>query len=131
MTRFVLAALLVAAACGGDDGGGGGNPADAKLADAASSNKVVAVTCPTTADATVTIAQSGTAYMPMATTVPVNAVVKFVMTSTHDAKPNTLTTTDPGLTVNFGETKCLKFTATGTFGFFCSAHSFAGTVTVQ
>lgn len=127
MTRLALAALLCAA-CGGDDGGGG--TADAKMPDG-STNKVVAVTCPATADAEITVNAAGTAYSPMATTVPVNAVVKFTMTATHNAAPNTLTTTDPGLNVGFGETKCLKFTATGTFGFFCTAHSFAGTVTVN
>jgi plastocyanin len=77
------------------------------------------------------ISAGGLAYDPMTQTVPLNAVVKFVMTATHDAKPNTLTTTDPGLTVGFGETKCLKFTAAGTFGFFCTAHGFNGTLTVQ
>ena len=129
MIRFAAVALLLAA-CGGDDGGGG--TADAPgMGDAPSTNKVVTVTCPGTPDAMVGISTGGTAYNPMMTTVPVNAVVKFVMTATHDAKPNTLTTTDPGLTVGFGETKCLKFTATGTFGFFCTAHSFAGTITVQ
>jgi plastocyanin len=128
MTRLAVAALLLAA-CGGDDGGGG--TADAAKMPDGNANKVVAVTCPGTPDATITVSAGGGAYMPMATTVPVNAVVKFVMTATHDTKPNTLTTTDPGIVVGFGETKCLRFTATGTYGFFCSAHSFAGTVTVQ
>jgi plastocyanin len=124
--------LVLAAACGGDDGGGGVTPdAPAQTPDAASTNKVVTVTCPTTADAMVTISSGGSAYSPMTQTVPVNAVVKFVMTATHDAKPNPQTTSDPGLSVNFGETKCLKFTATGTYGFYCSAHGFAGTITVQ
>jgi plastocyanin len=130
MTRLVLAAILFAG-CGGDDGGGGVT-ADASMADGSgSSNKVVTVTCPATADAEVTISSGGSAYSPMASTVPINAVVKFIMTATHDAKPNPQTTTDPGLSVDFGETKCLKFTASGTFGFYCSAHGFAGTVTVQ
>jgi plastocyanin len=127
MTRLAAAALLLIA-CGGD--GGGGTPDAAKMPDA-NANKVLTVTCPTTPDATITVSAGGGAFMPMATTVPVNAVIKFAMTPTHDAKPNTLTTTDPGIQVGFGETKCLKFTATGTFGFFCTAHSFAGTVTVQ
>ena len=126
MTRFVLTALLVAA-CGGEPSG----TADAPSTIDANTNKVVTVTCPATADAMITVNAGGTAYVPMATTVPVNAVVKFMLTSLHDAKPNTLTTSDPGLTVGFGETKCLKFTAAGTFGFFCTAHSFAGTITVQ
>ena len=129
MTRFALAAVLLAA-CGGDDGGGA--LADAPRSDTGgSANKVMAVTCPTTADAMVTISAGGMAYSPAAQNVPKNAVVKFVMTATHNTAPNPQTTTDPGLTVGFGETKCLKFTETGTFGFYCSAHGFAGTITVQ
>lgn len=128
MKRLAFA-LIALAACGGDDsnttidgmGSGSGSAA----------NKVVEVTCPTTADAMVTVNAGGTAYVPMMQTVPVMAVVKFEMTPLHDTNPNMLTTTDPGLKVGFGQTKCLKFTATGTFGFFCSAHSFAGTITVQ
>jgi plastocyanin len=130
MTRLILAAALLAA-CGGDDGGGSATP-DAAMPDGAvNTNKVVTVTCPATPDAMVTVTSGGGAYMPMATTIAVNGVVKFVMTATHDAKPNTLTTTDPGLSVGFGETKCLKFTQAGTFGFYCTNHSFAGTVTVN
>ena len=127
MIRIALAALLLAG-CGDD---GGGTTADAPPMGDASTNKVVTVACPNTPDAMVGISAGGLAYDPAATTVPVNAVVKFVMTATHDAKPNPMTTTDPGLSVGFAETKCLKFTATGTFGFFCTAHGFAGTITVQ
>jgi plastocyanin len=125
MKRTALA-LLVLAACGGDDGG-----TTPQMDAPMNTNKVQSVTCPTTADATVMTTNTVDAYMPMATTVPKNAVVKFVMSSFHNAAPNTVTTTDPGLVVGFGETKCLKFTETGTFGFFCSTHSFAGTITVQ
>ena len=129
MTRLVLATLLVAA-CGGDDGGGG--TPDAAMADGMmNTNKVQAVTCPATVDATVTTESAVDAYMPMTTTVPVNGIVKFEMVGAHNVAPNTLTTTDPGLAVNFGETKCLKFTAAGTFGFFCTPHGFTGTITVQ
>ena len=127
MTRLALVTLLLAA-CGGEEGGGG--TVDAKLADG-NTNKVQAVTCPTTADAEVTTSVNGTAYMPAATTVPVNAVVKFTMPSAHNVAPNTQSGSDPGLSVNFGETKCLKFTATGTYNFYCTPHGFAGTVTVQ
>lgn len=126
MTRLVVAALFVAA-CGGDSGGG---TADAKLADA-STSKVVPVTCPTTADAMVTVTTGGGAFMPMTQTVPRNAVVKFTMTPSHDVAPNPQTTTDPGLVVGEGETKCLRFTTAGTYGFYCAMHSFAGTITVQ
>ncbi|HEX5059150.1 MAG TPA: hypothetical protein VFV99_07305, partial [Kofleriaceae bacterium] len=108
MTRLALAALLFAA-CGGDDGGGGGTT-DGKMADAPSTNKVVTVTCPTTPDREVSVNTAGTGYMPAATTAPVNAIVRFTMTATHDVAPNPQTTSDPGLRVGFGETKCLKFT---------------------
>jgi plastocyanin len=126
MKTYALTALLLAA-CGGDDGG------TMTMIDAPtqSMNKVQAVTCPTTADAMVTSSNTASSYTPASQTVPVNAVVKFVMPSTHNVAPNTLTTTDPGLSVGFGETKCLKFTQAGTFGFFCTAHSFTGTITVQ
>jgi plastocyanin len=125
MKRFALA-VLVLAACGGDDGT---NP----MADApATTNKVQTVTCPTTADGMVMTTSTVDAYMPATQTVPKNAVVKFVMASVHDVNPNTVggATSDPGLAVGFGQTKCLKFTESGTFSFFCSAHSFVGTITV-
>ena len=126
MKRFAFAALVLAA-CGGDDGGMT-TQMDAPMMNM---NKVQTVTCPTTADATVTTTSTVDAYMPMTQTVPRNAVVKFTMAGTHDVAPNTIGTSDPGLVVGFGQTKCLKFTEAGTFGFFCSAHSFAGTITVQ
>lgn len=98
----------------------------------ASNNKVVPVTCPTGTVPTVTTVNGTDAYMPMATmNVAVDGIVKFVMSSLHNVAPNTIGTSDPGLTVGFGQTKCLKFTATGTFSFFCTSHSFAGTVSVQ
>ena len=126
MTRVVLTLLLLGA-CGGESN----SSADAPSTIDANNATVLTVTCPGAVDATITVNAAGTAYMPMATTVPKNAVVKFVLPPLHDTKPNTLTTTDPGIVVGFGETKCLKFTASGTFGFFCTAHSFAGTITVQ
>ena len=126
MKRFALVAL-VCAACGGDDG----NMTPMIDAPVMNTNKVQTVTCPTAVDATVMTTSTVDAYMPATQTVPKNAVVKFTMASVHDVAPNTIGTSDPGLVVGFGQTKCLKFTETGTFGFFCSAHSFAGTITVQ
>src|SRR5512144_1510399 len=120
--------VLVLGACGGDDGGG----TTMVDAPAGSMNKVMTVSCPTTADATVMTTSTVDAYMPMSTTVPVNAVVKFVMASTHNVAPNPLAAmTDQGLNVGFGQTACLKFTQAGTYGFYCSTHSFAGTIVVQ
>ena len=107
-------------------------PDAAKLIDAAPTNKVTTVTCPTTPDKTVMTTNASLSYMPMATTVPVNGVVRFVMSTDHDVAPNSIAAmTDPGLVVGFGQTKCLKFTQAGTYGFLCSPHGFVGTVTVQ
>ena len=71
------------------------------------------------------------AYMPMTTMIAAGGIVKFVMSLAHDVSPNTIGTSDPVLAVDFGQTKCLKFNTAGTYGFFCQAHSFAGTITVQ
>jgi plastocyanin len=126
MLRLAFA-LAAASAC---DSGGTTTTADAPR-DMGSTNKVLTVTCPTTADAMVTTTNLVDAYSPPTTMIPATGVVRFVMSSFHDVKPNTLTSTDPGLTVGFGETKCLRFTQAGTYGFFCSSHSFAGTIVVQ
>jgi plastocyanin len=131
MTRLALAVLLLAA-CGGDDGGGMVTPDAANLVDAAPTAKVTAVTCPATVAATVMSTNASFSYMPMATTIPVNGIVKFVMSTEHDVAPNPIAAmTDPGLVVGFGQTKCLQFTQAGTYGFLCTPHGFVGTVTVQ
>ena len=125
----VALAACAFAACGGDDGGGGGLTDGGNQADAAGA--VAEVTCPSTPDATVTTTNMVDAYMPMATTISVNGVVKFVMASSHNVTPNTITTTDPAISVNFGQTKCLRFAQAGTYGFYCMPHGFSGTITVQ
>jgi plastocyanin len=131
MTRLVFAVLLLAA-CGGDDGGGMVTPDAAKVIDAAPTNKVMTVTCPATVDATVMTTNTSFSFMPMSNTVPLNGVVKFVMSTDHNVAPNPMAAlTDSGLMVGFGQTACLKFTATGTYGFLCAPHGFVGTVTVQ
>jgi plastocyanin len=119
--------LIMLAACGGDDGGTN------TMIDAmgSASNKVVEVTCPGAVDGMVTVNATGDAYVPKTQTVPPNAVVKFMITPGHDVTPNPQTTTDPGLKVPLGATKCLKFTTAGSYGFFCTPHGFSGTITVQ
>jgi len=140
-----LALVLVLAACGGDDGGGGGGkndaavtPGDGKAIDAAkpvdagvdAQAFVVTVACDGSEVGTITT--SGFAYSPSSLTINQNDVVKFVMISgmNHNVVPNS-TGSDPGLQVDFGETACLQFTATGTFGFRCGPHNFMGSITVQ
>ena len=131
MTRLVLAVLLLAA-CGGDDGGGMVTADAAKMIDAAPLNKVQTVTCPATVDATVMTTNTTFAFMPMASTVPINGIVKFEMSTDHNVAPNPMAAmTDPGLNVGFGATACLKFTQAGTYGFLCTPHGFVGTVTAQ
>lgn len=130
MIRVALLAVL-AAACGGDDTA---NTPDAATNNVdANTNKVVEVTCPGSPDATVmAINTNDTSYLPMATTISVNGVVRFEISSHHDVTPNPLAaTTDPGLVVASAETKCLRFTEAGTYGFFCTPHGFTGTITVQ
>jgi plastocyanin len=130
MTRSHLLGLLVAMAACGDDGGG--TVADAAVGMDGPTNKVVEIGCPATPAATVMTVNTTDAYMPMATpAVPVGGIVKFVMSTFHNVAPTPIGTSDPGLEVGFGATKCLKFNSPGTFGFFCTAHSFAGTITVQ
>jgi plastocyanin len=126
--RLSLFACLVLAACGDD---GGGAP-DAKQADAAGAT-VVMVTCPATPAATVVTTDASFVYNPAATTINQGQVVKFTMSATHNVAPfnGAGAMTDPGLTVNFNQEKCLMFTKTGTFKFLCTPHGFTGTVTVN
>jgi len=128
MFKYSLVAGLFLVACGGGGGDGGG--ADAAV-DGAASSVMVVDPCPGTPDATVMTDDSTFSYSPGATTITQGQVVKFLTSATHDVKPNTAVNTDTGLNVGFNQTKCLRFTATGTFGFRCSFHGFVGTVTVN
>lgn len=127
--KDLVALLLVAAACGDD--GGGTVMADARMIDS-STAKVVEIGCPASPAATVTSTNlNDSSYMPMATTISAGGIVKFVMSSNHDVAPNPIGTSDPGLVVDYGATKCLQFNTVGTYGFYCDAHSFAGTIAVN
>lgn len=128
MNRVAALAVATLAACGDD--GGGGTVADAAV-DTGMAAKVATVQCPASPAATVMTVNGTDSYMPMASTIPVGGVVRFVMSNTHDVAPNPIGTTDSAIVVGFGQTKCLQFNQAGTYGFYCSAHSFAGTVTVQ
>jgi len=131
MKRFAMC-VMVLAACGGDDGKsidaatGSGQP-DAPAA------TVQMVTCPATPAATVMT--SGFMYAPVMTMITQGQIVQFVMPSSHDVVPGhnaaDSTIADPGLTVGFGETKCLMFTQNGMYGFHCGPHHFDGTIVVQ
>ena len=111
-----MGVLALAAACGGSD----------SKSDSPGMATVAKVTCPGTPAATITVNAGGTAYMPNTATIPVNGIVRYVITAAHN-----VTSTTPGLAVDFGQTQCMQFSAAGTFAFHCSVHGFMGTVTVQ
>lgn len=130
--RASLALLLTLTACGGDDSNSG-TPADASTpSDTGSANSVQAVTCPANVALTVTTT-SLYVFSPATTphTIAVNDVVHFMMASSHNAVPTTDAPSDPGINVDYGGDKCLKFTKAGTFNFLCAAHNFRGSITVQ
>lgn len=128
--RYLAPVFLLLAACGDD---GGSTTPDAPAGIDAPGNSVTEVDCATvTAAATVTTVDASFSFMPMATTITVGQVVKFTTSPSHDVVPNpSAAKTDPGLTVGFNKTACLKFSATGTFGFMCMPHGFVGTITVN
>ncbi|HEY4178879.1 MAG TPA: hypothetical protein VGM90_18660 [Kofleriaceae bacterium] len=112
--------------------GSGSGSADAAI-DAATVSHVKTVTCPVTpAPPEVDTQDANMRYDPMNTTIAVGGVVKFVMSPLHDVAPNPIAALhDPGTVVDFGATACLEFDAPGTYGIYCTTHSFAGTITVQ
>lgn len=144
LASLVLASAFALTACGGDDSGDGTTDsaaidapvtADARPIDAPpgvdappATSRVMEVTCPPNVAATVTT--PGFMYSPAATIITVGQVVKFTMASNHNVIPDA-PTSDAGLTVDFGATKCLKFTEAATYHFECSPHHFKGTVTVN
>src|SRR5262245_2434831 len=127
MTRTSLVFGIALAACGGGGDGGGADAAP----DMPASTLMDVDPCPGSPDGTVTTDDATFAYSPSGTTISQGQVIKFVTSATHDVKPNTVVTTDVGLNVGFNQTKCLRFTATGMFGFRCSIHGFVGTITVN
>jgi len=114
--RFVLLVAALAA-CGSDSKAKNDSP---------SGGAVQAITCPPSPSATVTVNSGGTAYVPMSTSIAPGGVVRFVITPSHN-----VTSTTPGLAVDFGQTTCIQFPDPGTYSFHCSVHGFQGTVTVQ
>lgn len=121
---LVCSVIGLASACGGSDGNG--KPIDAPP----SVQTVMAVTCPATPAAAVMTDDASFSFKPASVTVNQGQVVQFTNSGTHDVEP-AAGMSDPGLTVGFGQTKCLMFTAPGTYKFKCGPHAFVGTVVVQ
>lgn len=127
LLRASLSLLITLAACSDS----GSTPDAAKPADATPAS-VVAATCPSGTVPTISATNGNDiSFTPSSVTISIGQIVKFTMPSTHNVVPNPLANPDPGLKVNFNETKCLMFTKAGTFGFQCMPHGFGGTVVVQ
>jgi hypothetical protein len=125
--RSLLPISILALAACGDDGGGGA--VDARPIDGPGST-VMMVTCP--AGTVPTITTLAAAFDMPTMTIARGSIVKFVSTATHPVGPfPTGVDTDPGIVVPEGQTRCLMFTATGTFKFICTVHSYLGTITVN
>jgi plastocyanin len=128
---ITLALLTPLAGCGSETPSG---PADAAPGDGGGSGaaNVMAVTCPSTVPLTVSAGNADMMfnYTPSNAPIPVGSVVKFVMGTIHTVEAD-VRGSDPAINVGLGQTRCLKFNKTGTFGFHCQPHGFPGTVTIQ
>lgn len=128
MMKAILAIVALAACGGGED-----PPADSAPSDTPGQSSVMVVT-PCTGEAA-TVTSLAARFDPENTTITMGQIVKMVAESTgsddHNIMPALSGNTDPALVVPVGQTKCFRFTATGTFGFRCGIHSFIGTITVN
>jgi len=122
-TRYLAFAILFTAC--GDDGAATPDAPSGTDAPVVASN-IETVNC--AAGEPEVMATTGM-YVPAATTIAVDGVVKFIMPSTHNVVPNP--GADANLKVNFSETKCLKFKAAGNYSFRCGPHNFMGSITVN
>ena len=129
--RLLLASsLLVLATACGDDGGSGTADA-ATTPDSSAGGGVMMVTCPASPAVTITT-QAAAFDMPTAT-ITAGSIVRLVSTPGHPIGPfpGGGTMTDPALTVSEGQSRCFQFANPGTFKFICTAHQYAGTLTVN
>ncbi len=156
MKLYELAILITTLLAGCGDDGSGPTPIDAAVIDAAAIDAaaidarpidagldarmidaapatVVVVPCAGAAIAS-DVTAPGFAYTITDNTVAVNAIVRFTMPGIHNAISGTVSggmgTADGQFRVDFSQTKCLRFTAAGTFPFYCGPHLFTGSLTV-
>ncbi|HWO20680.1 MAG TPA: hypothetical protein VNO30_18060 [Kofleriaceae bacterium] len=127
--RSLLAiSALALTACGGGDEGA--KPDAPKPVDAQGAT-VMTVTCPATVANTITT--QAISFDKPNVTIARDEIVKFVSTPTHPIGPfrGDASMTDPGIVVPENQTRCLKFTAAGTFKYICTVHFYLGTITVN
>lgn len=159
IARFVVASMLFAAACADDevtppaidaatiDSAGCGDcdaPNDASETDAATDatpidarvdamSTVAVVQCPGNPALVVGIngAEDGYTFVPTTPTISVNDIVKFDPAGTfHNMVSGSGGNEDGLFSTPTSQVTCLRFTAAGTFPFFCNIHFFTGTITV-
>jgi plastocyanin len=120
--RSALAILVFATACGGSSSN--------TTIDSPPASTVQPVICPGTVAQTITVTGTTTfMFSPMTSTINVNDVVHFNTTSLHPVASGSNGVADGKFSAN-GDA-CFKFTAAGTFPFFCQVHGFTGSITVQ
>jgi plastocyanin len=82
------------------------------------------VTCP--AAPMFKVGVTGQSYVPAMQTVPAGSIVEIKASIDHSAK-----SLENLFLVDFGTTACVQFNTPGLYKFFCTAHGFVGSVTVQ
>jgi hypothetical protein len=119
MRRLVLALFVMSC------GGGSSEPPPP---DVAVPKVELLSPCPATVDAT--IADSPSSFVPAMTMLPKPGFVKFTINAEHFVIPHQTLATDPLIDVPRGQTKCLRFNASGEYNFVCGVHGFAGKIIV-
>jgi plastocyanin len=112
----LLACVITLAAC---------SSSDSASPDATTATSVRVVDCATSSPA-MTVTTPGNRYEPATVTIPVGGVVRWTLPVQHD-----VSSTIPGLHIDFGGDVCLKFTEAKQYDYACSAHGFVGKVTAQ
>jgi plastocyanin len=97
--------------------------------DAPSSVQIISCTG---ANPIITINAGTFAFVPATPTITVNQVVEFIPGGPHSMTSGAPANSPDGLfATTIGQTACLRFTAAGTFPFYCNPHLFTGTITVN
>jgi plastocyanin len=111
------------AACGTDE------PPDNNTPDAPGTQSTVMEVVPCAGETMTIESTGGFRFSPSTATIASGQIIKFVNGGSHNVIP---VNSDSGLNVGFGATKCLRFTAAGSFNFRCQPHpSMTGTITVN
>lgn len=95
-------------------------------------SSVQVINCPGNPDMEISAATGAYVFTPSSATISANGIVRFTPgASNHDMVSGSGGTANGLFATPLGQVTCLRFTAAGTFPFFCSQHGFTGTLTVQ